>query len=70
MLAIALKADVAEHDHLVIALDLFKGPLESRRRKVIPIFITVDPERDTVQVMAGYVVLFHPDLIGLTGNRA
>lgn len=43
---------------------------ESRRRKVIPIFITVDPERDTVQVMAGYVVLFHPDLIGLTGNRA
>lgn len=32
------------------------------------LFISVDPERDTVPVMAEYVSLFHPDLIGLTGS--
>ena len=37
---------------------------------VAPIFITVDPERDTVPVMAEYVSVFHPRLIGLTGTEA
>lgn len=37
---------------------------------VAPIFITVDPERDTVPVMAEYVTVFHPSLIGLTGTEA
>ena len=37
--------------------------------KVAPIFITVDPERDTVPVMAEYVSVFHPRLIGLTGTE-
>lgn len=36
--------------------------------KVQPIFITVDPKRDTVEVMADYVGRFHPRLIGLTGT--
>jgi len=35
---------------------------------VTPIFVTIDPERDTVSVMADYVDLFHQDLIGLTGS--
>jgi len=35
---------------------------------ITPIFITVDPERDTVDVMRQYVELFHPRLIGLTGT--
>ena len=34
-----------------------------------PLFITVDPERDTVAVMKDYVSLFHPKLIGLTGTQ-
>ncbi len=38
------------------------------RKQVAPIFITVDPERDTPQVMGSYVVNFAPDLIGLTGT--
>ena len=33
-----------------------------------PLFISVDPERDTTAVLAQYVALFHPRLIGLTGT--
>lgn len=32
-------------------------------------FITVDPERDTVQAMADYVSNFHPAIVGYTGSR-
>ena len=35
---------------------------------VQPIFITVDPERDTAAHLADYVSMFHPRLIGLTGS--
>ena len=34
---------------------------------VQPIFITVDPQRDTVKHLGGYVSSFHPRLIGWTG---
>jgi len=36
--------------------------------KITPIFITVDPERDTPEQLAQYVSSFHPRLIGLTGT--
>ena len=35
---------------------------------VQPLFITVDPEKDTPEQLKGYVGLFHPRLIGLTGD--
>ena len=38
--------------------------------RIKPIFITVDPERDTVDSMREYVPLFHPAIIGLTGNTS
>lgn len=37
---------------------------------ITPLFITVDPERDSVSVMKNYVEMFHPRLIGLTGTPA
>lgn len=37
---------------------------------VQPVFVTVDPERDTPERLADYVKLFHPRLMGLTGTPA
>ena len=37
-------------------------------QKIVPILITVDPERDTPEQLAKYVTQFHPRLIGLTGT--
>ncbi len=36
--------------------------------RVAPIFITVDPERDTVKQLASYAPLFSPRLVALTGT--
>ncbi|RPD62154.1 SCO1 protein [Lentinus tigrinus ALCF2SS1-7] len=45
-------------------LDKEYGPI------VQPIFISVDPARDTVPQVARYVREFHPRLVGLTGDYA
>lgn len=35
---------------------------------VKPVFITVDPERDTVEKVGEYASFFHDDMLGLTGT--
>lgn len=37
-------------------------------RKVTGLFVTVDPERDTPEVMKSYLGSFHPSIQGLTGT--
>ncbi|MGE4430021.1 MAG: SCO family protein [Sphingobium sp.] len=46
----------------------FEKQAPDRAAKVQPIFITLDPERDTPSVLKHYVEAFHPRLIGLTGT--
>ncbi|PCH71841.1 MAG: SCO family protein [Rhodobacteraceae bacterium] len=46
------------------ALDL----LQSRGIDAQALFISIDPERDTVEQVAEFTDLFHPDMIGLTGS--
>jgi protein SCO1/2 len=49
---------------MAAALDAL-GPTAER---IQPLFISIDPERDTVAHLAEYVPLFHPRLTGLTGT--
>jgi protein SCO1/2 len=41
-----------------------------RARRVTPVFITIDPERDTPQVLDDYMKAFGPSFVGLTGSAA
>ncbi|XP_065854803.1 protein SCO1 homolog 1, mitochondrial [Euphorbia lathyris] len=50
---------------LAAAVDKIK---EKAGFEIVPIFISVDPERDTVEQVREYVKEFHPKLVGLTGN--
>ncbi|XP_059305351.1 protein SCO1 homolog 1, mitochondrial [Lycium ferocissimum] len=54
-----------ELQKLAAAVDKIK---EKSGIQVVPLFISVDPERDTVEQVGEYVKEFHPNLIGLTGT--
>jgi cytochrome oxidase Cu insertion factor (SCO1/SenC/PrrC family) len=58
--------DICPADLQAIGLALDKLGRDGDR--VQPLFVTVDPERDTAEHLAEYVKLFHPRLIGLTGT--
>ncbi len=46
---------------MTMAVDAL-GPLGER---MTPVFVTVDPERDTPQVLAQYVTYFHPRMVAI-----
>ena len=41
--------------------------LEERNQSVTPVFITIDPARDTPKVVGEFAEAMHPRMIGLTG---
>ena len=42
--------------------------LDKRIDQVQPIFISIDPQYDTIETVANYVSVFHPSVVGLTGS--
>lgn len=42
---------------------------EAQRERVVPVMITVDPERDTLPRMTEYMQFFGSEFIGLVGNQ-
>ena len=49
-------------------LDLLDEQAPAKAAAVLPVFVTVDPERDTVEALAAYAGHFHPRLLALTGT--
>jgi protein SCO1/2 len=49
-------------------LKVLKGQDPAKAAKIQPIFITIDPERDTQKVVGEFAAAFSPDIIGLTGT--
>jgi protein SCO1/2 len=64
--------DVCPVDMQVIGAGLrrFEAQDSARAARVQPIFISVDPARDTPAVLRQFVAAFHPRMIGLTGSEA
>lgn len=54
--------------HLMSGYRLFEKQDPTRAAKIQPVFITVDPARDTPENVKKFVTQFHPKLMGLTGT--
>ncbi|EPS59974.1 hypothetical protein M569_14830, partial [Genlisea aurea] len=54
-----------ELQKLVSAVDKIK---HKSGLEIVPVFISVDPERDNVEQVREYVKEFHPKLVGVTGT--
>jgi protein SCO1/2 len=46
------------------------GKLGDKAGRITPVFITIDPERDTPKVLKDYMSAFGPNFVGLTGSAA
>lgn len=53
--------------HLAQLAEVFRDHPDLGRQATV-VFVTVDPERDTPEVVAGFLDSFDPDFVGLTGS--
>lgn len=63
--------DVCPVDLALIGAGLrrFEAEDAARAARITPIFITVDPARDTPQVVRDYAARFHPRIVALSGSE-
>ncbi len=54
-----------ELQKMVTAMELMGGKADN----ITPLFITIDPERDTPELVKEFVESFHPRMVGLTGTQ-
>ncbi len=50
-------------------LDILAETSEAKAAAVTPVFVSVDPARDTTEALAQYVDHFHPSMVGMTGSE-
>ena len=64
--------DICPTDLAAITAGLRRIEKDDRARaeKVVPIFVTLDPERDNPEELRSYAEAFHPRLVALTGTPA
>jgi protein SCO1/2 len=55
---------------LAVLSAALKSLPESTQKAVSPVFITLDPKRDTSEKAAEYAHFFHPLITGVSGSRA
>ena len=56
-------------DRMMRGFKAFEAAEPALARRVQPIFVTIDPARDTAAALKPFVTAFHPRLIGLTGSE-
>jgi protein SCO1/2 len=56
--------------NIAAALRLLERDEPALARRIVPVFITIDPARDTPAALKRFVTAFHPRLVGLTGTPA
>ncbi|MCC5881891.1 MAG: SCO family protein [Halomonas sp.] len=55
---------------MAVMRQVMEGLDDEQRRRVVPVLISVDPERDTIERLTEYVGYFGDDFIGATGSEA
>ena len=58
----------------ICPLDMYRNAevvdlLDKNEISVTPVFVSIDPERDTPEVIGDFVKFHHPKMIGLTGSK-
>ena len=61
--------DICPENMTLLAIALKQVP-QAVRSKILVIFVTTDPARDTPSVLGAYVEKYNPAFIGLTGTKA
>ena len=50
-------------------ISMILNELGEEGKKILPVFITIDPERDTTKTIKDYVLTFHDRFQGFTGSK-